>query len=107
MEIAEPNIDPTLLREGWTRMVIAETQEEYRDLPAIVTTQYQVISRWTLSEEERQAILNGEDIYLTILGLPINPVLLTVGVIDWKPCCLCGSPEHAPHVENCPRWTQT
>lgn len=37
MEIVDPRIDPALVPEGSKAVVIAEHQDEYRDLPSIRT----------------------------------------------------------------------
>lgn len=60
--------------------VIARDQPEYRELPAIVVAD-RVVTRWKLSAEEASRVLEGKDIYLTILtfGNPMQPVLLEVG----------------------------
>ena len=85
MEIADPRVDPALVPEGSRAIVIAEHQEKYRDLPSIRTPNGQVITRWSPNEEERLAILKGEDIYVTILSRgAINPMFVTVGPVDWK-----------------------
>ncbi len=94
MEIVDPRIDPALVSAGSRAVVIAEHQEEYRDLPSVRTPAVfvdgelvkppQVITRWTLSDAERTAVLRGEDIYVTLLsGGPINPFFVTVGPVDW------------------------
>lgn len=86
MEIADPRIDPRVLPGGSrARVINGPRGDEYRDLPSIVTPDGKVISRWTPTEAERRAILNGEDLYLTIhtFNTPLQPVLLTVGPIDW------------------------
>lgn len=86
MEIADPRVDPALVPPGSRAVVIAENQAEYRDLPSVRTPGGQVITRWTLSDEERAAILRGEDIYVTIISRgPINPLFVTIGPVDWKP----------------------
>jgi dihydrofolate reductase len=66
-------------------VVIAEHQSEYRDLPSVRTPDGQVITRWTLSDEERAAIVRGEDIFVTLLshGM-INPLFVTVGPVNWS-----------------------
>ena len=84
MEIIDPRIDPRLVPGGSRAIVIAEHQEEFRNIPAIVTPSSVVISRWEPTDEERRRIANGEDLFLTIWGTPIRPVLLTVGPIDWN-----------------------
>jgi dihydrofolate reductase len=70
--------------EGSRAIVIAEHQDEYRDLPSIRTPDGQIITRWSLTEAERCAIVRGEDIYVTLLSAgPINPFFVTVGPVDW------------------------
>jgi hypothetical protein len=96
MEIVDPRVDPALVPEGSRAVVIAEHQDEYRDLPSIRTPAIvdaqtgrllsppYVITRWTLTPEERLAILRGEDVFITLLSHgPINPLFATVGPVDW------------------------
>lgn len=95
MEIVDPRIDPALVPAGSRAIVIAEHQDEYRDLPSVRTpavvkngrlvTPPQVITRWSLSLEERAAIVRGEDIFVTIISAgAINPLFVTVGPVDWR-----------------------
>ena len=84
MEIVDPRISPALVPTGSRAVVIAEHQAEYRDLPSVRTPGGQIITRWSLSESERRAILQGEDIFVTILSHgSINPLFVTVGPVDW------------------------
>jgi dihydrofolate reductase len=84
MEIVDPRIDPALVPSGSRAVVIAEHQSEYRDLPSVRTPDGQVITRWTLSDEERAAIVRGEDIFVTLLSRGmINPLFVTVGPVNW------------------------
>jgi len=85
MYIEDPRIDPSLVPEGSYATVIAEKQEKYRDLPSIRTPGGQVITRWVLTDAERKAVLQGEDIFVTILSQgAINPLFVTVGPVNWK-----------------------
>lgn len=85
MEIVDPRVDPALVPEGSRAIVIAEHQDEYRDLPSIRTPAGQVITRWTLSADERLAVLRGEDIFITLLSTgSINPLFVTVGPVNWR-----------------------
>lgn len=85
MDIVDPRVDPRLVPAGSKAVVIAEHQPEYRDLPSVRTSTGYVITRWNLSDEERAAILRGEDIYVTLLSHgPINPLFVTVGPVDWN-----------------------
>lgn len=85
MEIADPRIDPRLVPRGSRAVVIAENHDVYRALPSVRTPDGQVITRWHLSDDERAAVVRGEDIFVTILSHgPINPFFVTVGPVDWR-----------------------
>jgi hypothetical protein len=85
MMIVDPRIDPAMVPVGSHAVVVAESQEQYRDMPSIRTPGGQVITRWALSTEEKAALIRGDDLFLTLLtfGGPVQPVLLTVGMTDW------------------------
>jgi hypothetical protein len=86
MDIVDPRVDPALVPAGSRPQVINGPRgDEYRDLPSIRTPDGQVITRWSLSEAERAAIVRGEDIYVTLLSAgAINPFFVTVGPVDWR-----------------------
>jgi hypothetical protein len=86
MNAVDPRIDPRLVPEKSLARVINGPRNEYIDLPIVVTLTAvpQVITRWALSDEERKRILLGEDIYVTLQGVPINPFFVTVGPVNWK-----------------------
>lgn len=85
MEIVDPRVDPRLVPDGSRAVVIAENQAEYLDLPSIRTPDGQVITRWTLTDEERLQVLAGADIYITLLSHgSINPLFATVGPVNWR-----------------------
>jgi dihydrofolate reductase len=84
MEIVDPRVDPRLVPAGSRATVVNGPRNEYRDLPSIWTPDGQVITRWQLSDEERAAIVRGEDIYVTLIsGGLINPFFVTVGPVNW------------------------
>ena len=95
MEPVDPRIDPRLVPDGSKAIVIAEHQEEFKDLPSVrtpmrvrdgrlVSPPY-VITRWTLTDEERLAVLRGEDVFVTLVSAgAINPLFVTVGPVDWR-----------------------
>jgi hypothetical protein len=85
MEITDPRIDLALVPDGSRAVVIAEHQDEYRDLPSVRTPNGYVITRWTLSDAERAAIVRGEDVYVTLLSHgSINPFFVTIGPVNWN-----------------------
>jgi hypothetical protein len=63
-------------------LVIAENQPEYEKLPALLGyfSYKPVLTRWEFTPEEREAIANGADLYMTQLtfGKEFAPVLLEV-----------------------------
>lgn len=84
-EIVDPRIDPALVPDGSRAVVIAEHQSEYLDLPSIRTPDGQVITRWRLTDDERRRIVEGDDIFVTLLSSgPINPLFVTVGPVNWR-----------------------
>ncbi len=67
----------------------AKDQPEYKPLPVarLHGVGGRVISRWSLTAEERKKVADGEDLYLEQLtfGDSLQPVLLTVGLRDFCP----------------------
>ena len=85
MEIVDPRVHPSLVPNGSQAQVFNGPRgDEYRDLPSIRTPDGQIITRWTLTEDERAAIVRGEDVYVTLLSYgAINPFFVTVGPVNW------------------------
>lgn len=85
MKIIDPCVDPRLVPEGSKAFVIAEHHQEYQALPSIQTPAGQVITRWELTLEERRAIVEGADVFVTLLsGGSINPFFVTIGPVNWR-----------------------
>ena len=85
MEPIDPRVDQSLLPDGSTAVVIAEHQDQFKNLPSVRTPQGQVITRWSLTPAERNRISEGEDVFITILSNgEINPLFATVGAVNWK-----------------------
>ncbi|MDI7267494.1 MAG: hypothetical protein QME96_05825 [Myxococcota bacterium] len=78
-------------RVGFPEIMLAENQPEYLTTCAAVITyddgSVGVMTRWRLTDEERQRIAAGEDLYLTLLtfGRPMQPIMLEVGHPKWAP----------------------
>lgn len=76
--------------------VYAKDQPEYISLRTLVSsgTERRVISRWTLTDEQRKAIAEGADLYLMLLtfGGPLQPIQIAVsdGKLhpEWVKVCL-------------------
>lgn len=81
MEIVTPILAPEF--QGG-EVVYAENQPEYNKLPVIRNQDGVVLSRWRLSQLERNAITDGADVYLYVhtFNHPLQPVRLEVGECD-------------------------
>ncbi|HWQ97243.1 MAG TPA: hypothetical protein VN538_03995 [Clostridia bacterium] len=63
-------------------VVYAKDQPEYLPLRCLrsVSADVKVMSRWTLTPEQRKAVAEGADIFLTLFtfGQPLQPIILAV-----------------------------
>jgi hypothetical protein len=74
LELLEPGCVPTLVTSPNTELV--------DDLPAAVTPDGVIVSRWRLSPEERAAVAAGADLYVFQWrgSMPaLQPIGLTIG----------------------------
>lgn len=75
-------VDLELLEHGAEPMLVtSDDQRHAQDLPAAVTKDGEIVSRWRFSDEERAQIAAGADLYLFMRtgGRPVQPVSLVVG----------------------------
>lgn len=79
----QPHDGPVVRELESKEIIYAAHQPEYNPLRVLRSTSVQgaVLSRWTLTPEQRQAIANGADIYLELLtfGFPLTPIRVAVG----------------------------
>jgi hypothetical protein len=66
-------------------VTIAEDQHQFLTLVGAVTTYKNgsgMLTRWRLTDEERERVVKGEDLYLELLtfGKPVQPIILSIGV---------------------------
>jgi hypothetical protein len=72
-------------RTGAPEIMIAENQTEYLTLPAAAYVTKSgvacLLTRWRFTDEERERIAGGEDLFLMQLtfGQPMQPIELQVG----------------------------
>lgn len=82
MDYLQPYNGPVFQGGDETEVVFAKNQPEYIPLRCSVgpMPERRCTSRWTLTDEQRQAILDGADIYLTLLtfGGPLQPILIGI-----------------------------
>lgn len=73
LDLVEPGCTPTL--------VTSSDQRHAQDLPAAITPDGGIVSRWRLTDGERAAVARGADLYLFVRtnGRPVQPVSLVVG----------------------------
>jgi hypothetical protein len=62
-------------------IIVAETQDEYEDLPAVDAGNGAILTRWELDPQERHFVQENGYIYLWIYnhGRPVQPVLMEAG----------------------------
>lgn len=78
-------------RTGAPEITLAEDQLEYKPLTVAVYGNNAgqgprtLLSRWRFSDEERERIAAGEDLYvgLTTFGRPMQPIRVQVGPEGW------------------------
>lgn len=74
---------------GLPEVTLAQDQHEYIELTASVLHfndgSQGLLTRWRLSEEEKQRLVDGEDLFVTLLtfGQPMQPVHISVGRPDY------------------------
>ena len=79
----KPNEGPVFDGLESQEVIYAKDQPQYRPLRTLVSKgpERKVISRWTLTAEQRQAIAEGADIFLILLTFwePLQPIMLATG----------------------------
>src|ERR1700689_1963791 len=78
-------VSPVLSAEFVSREIIhAKDQPQYRPLPSIRSSGGVVLTRWELTEDERDAIAAGADLYLSCwtFNQPLQPVKLEIVSCD-------------------------
>jgi hypothetical protein len=78
----DPKDGPVIPGLEGQEIVYAKDQPQYLPLRTLRTSNYErdVISRWTLTDEQRQAVAQGADIFLSLrtFGNPLQPILIAV-----------------------------
>ncbi len=78
-------VSPVLTEEFVPNEVVyAKDQPEYMPLPVLRSPNGMVMSRWKLSESEREAIAAGADIFLSLwtFNQPLQPICIEIGECD-------------------------
>jgi len=82
MDYLSPKDGPVIEGLESEEVVFAKDQPEYTPLRCLVGlgVDRRVMSRWTLTPEQRKKIAEGADIYLTLLtyGEPLQPILMGI-----------------------------
>lgn len=87
--------------QGWMSVTYAENQPEYIPLPVLRCVDGRVISQWRLTDQEREKIAAGSDVFLTVhtFNYSLQPVMLTVGGAPIEPI-----PNDEPVAPPRPAW---
>lgn len=84
MKAVDPKINVALVPEGSRPVLVCDAQNIHPQLPTIRTTRHHVITRWRLNKKEREAVANGEDVFVTLLtDGPLSPMFVSIGPVDW------------------------
>ena len=78
-------VSPVLTEEFKPNEVVyAKDQPQYSPLPVLRNSKFVVLSRWKLSDQEREAIAAGADVFLSnwTFNQPLQPVRLEIGQCD-------------------------
>lgn len=78
-------VSPVLTPEYVDQEVVyAKDQPQYRPLPVLRNSQGVLLSRWKLSDEEREAIAAGADLFLYnwTFNQALQPVRIEIGEVD-------------------------
>jgi len=83
MNYLKPKDGPVIEGREAEEVLYAKDQPQYKPLRCLVDDSRgdrRVTSRWTLTEEQRKAVAEGADIYLTLLthGNPLQPIMMAV-----------------------------
>lgn len=83
LSFLQPSEQPVVATLEAHETVYAKHQPEYNPLRTIrgLTDMIPVLSRWTLTPEQREMIAGGADIYLELctFGIPLQPIRMAVG----------------------------
>ena len=71
-------VSPVIPNESHDEIIVAETQDEYQNLPSIALPDGMLITRWELSDEEIAVITQTKSIYALVYGKPVRPMMLQV-----------------------------
>lgn len=82
LSYVEPKDDAVVVGEERHEIVYAKDQPQFKPLRTLVEDRDEggVLSRWSPTPEQRQAIAEGKDIYLELLCYhgPLTPILMFV-----------------------------
>lgn len=72
-------VSPVIPETNLEEVVYAKEQPEYQPLPSLRTADGTILTRWQLTEEEKQQVLSQGYVYLLVMTFnqPLQPLLLT------------------------------
>jgi hypothetical protein len=77
-------VSPVIPETNLEEVVYAKDQPEYQPLPSIRAADGTILTRWSLTEEEKQQVLSQGYVYLLVMTFnqPLQPLLLTTELPD-------------------------
>ena len=91
MDFLKPFDGPVVVGRESEEVVYAKDQPQYEPLRTLPyetypgSGDYRVMSRWSLTPEQRRKVSEGSDIFLTMMtfGQPLQPILMALGDNDF------------------------
>lgn len=80
-EFLQPSPEPVIPELEAQEVVYAKNQPQYNPLRVLRSTEGVVLQRWTFTDEQRELIAAGGDVYLELSTFngPLTPVRMAVG----------------------------
>jgi len=80
-EFLAPTTDPIILGFESHEVAFGKNQPQYTPLPALRTATGIVLTRWKLTDEQREALELGADVFVEVAtaNKPLQPMRLAIG----------------------------
>jgi hypothetical protein len=77
-------VSPVIPETNLEEVTYAKDQPEYQPLPSLRAPDGTILTRWKLTEEEKQQVLSQGYVYLLVMTFnqPLQPLLLTTELPD-------------------------
>lgn len=95
MDAVDPRLPLALIPPGTKAIVYAEAQQDvYLAVPTVKTVDGKVVTRWRPSEADLRRLIEGGDVYVTLLtfNMPMQPLMVATEPPDLNALDYYGRP---------------